>query len=56
MNKFPDNCYSTLGWGEIKKCSPIDSGILWGHADIYKRLLSPKNPGACFIKLSALWP
>ena len=31
-----------LGWGEIKKCSPIDSGILVEYADIYRRLLGQK--------------
>ena len=56
MNKFPDNCYSTLGWGEIKKCSPIDSGILWGHADIYRSLLVEKNRGPFFIKFWAQQP
>ena len=40
-----------LGWGEIKKCSPMDSGILVEYADIYRRLLGQKNPGAYFIKL-----
>ena len=29
----------------------MDSGILVEYADIYRRLLGQKNPGAYFIKL-----
>ena len=31
----------------------MDSGILVEYADIYRRLLGQKNPGAYFIKLRA---
>ena len=41
---------STLGWGLGKKRLPIDSGIMGAYADIYRRLLDQKNPGACFMK------
>ena len=33
----------TLRWTEGKKHFSIDSGILWGHADMYKSLLGQKN-------------
>ena len=45
---------TALGGAEEKKCSPIDSGILGAHADIYRRLLGQKNPGPYFIKLRAV--
>ena len=31
-----------VGRAEEKKCSPIDSGILGAHADIYRSLLGQK--------------
>ena len=43
----------TLGWGLGKKCLPIDSGIMGAYADIYRRLLDQKDPGAYFIKIWA---
>ena len=49
--KCGQNEDGTVGWTEEKKCSPIDSGILGAHADIYRRLLGQKNPGPYFIKL-----
>ena len=52
--KREETRYMVLGWGEIKKCSPMDSGILVEYADIYRRLLGLKNPGLYFIKLSAM--
>ena len=42
-----------IGWGLGKKCLPIDSGIMGVYADIYRRLLDQKNPGAYFIKFWA---
>ena len=45
-----------VGWGLGKKRLSIDSGILWGHADMYKSLLGQKNWGTYFIKLRPLWP
>ena len=42
-----------LGWGLGKKCLPIDTGIMGAYADIYRRLLDQKNPGAYFIKFWA---
>ena len=32
-----------VGWTERKKRLSIDSGILWGHADMYRSLLGQKN-------------
>ena len=34
-----------LGGRLGKKCLPIDSGLLWGHADIYRSLFVEKNHG-----------
>ena len=48
---IPAHLVIPLGRTEEKKCSPIDSGILGAHADIYRRLLGQKNPGPYFIKL-----
>ena len=35
--------HAAVGWTEGKKRLSIDSGILWGHADMYKSLLGQKN-------------
>ena len=45
--------YGVLGRTEGKKCLPIDSGIMGAYADMYRRLLVKRNPGAYFIKF---WP
>ena len=42
-----------LGRTEGKECLPIDSGIMGAYADMYRRLLVKRNPGAYFIKF---WP
>ena len=42
-----------LGGRLGKKCLPIDSGLLWGNVDIYRRLLVKENPGAYNIKFWA---
>ena len=48
--------HAAVGWGLGKKRLSIDSGILGAHADIYKRLMEPKNRGPYFIKLWAQRP
>ena len=45
-----------VGWGLGKKRLSIDSGILGAHADIYRRLLVPKNQGLYIIKFWAQQP
>ena len=53
MRVWKHTLWHILGWGLGKKCLPIDSGIMGAYADIYRRLLDQKKPGAYLIKFWA---